>query len=374
MTTSGPNPPTQRRGRHARSDDYPEQDVTEPTGTPQDTDDAGAGRAAAPPADPRARDAEPAVDTPPAERSWFRSRSGNAHHALGLHPAGTSLLLSSGLLAGLALAPVVFGQLDFDITTRAARAARSAAAPWPAGSEPWFWPPWVALLAGAVAVVLAVLALVAVRLPDVVVLVLGVVLAVTTARAAWATLDVVNSRLWDLLAVCLVCLLAFGLAVSGAAHWRSPDEAGAGGGAGNAAGMVGAGLVLALLLIAGGATIAKVQESGLGAAGPPRDVAGLLSTRSADSSAVDDLGGAWVPQLAAAEIPDDAAATAFSARHRDWTARFPVLLVRGDDVRGDLGETSWLTVVDQRFASEAEAQAWCAGSGVTECSARQLAG
>ncbi|WP_324273654.1 hypothetical protein [Blastococcus brunescens] len=77
-----------------------------------------------------------------------------------------------------------------------------------------------------------VLALLAVRLPDLVVLVLGAVLAVTTARAAWATLDVVNSRLWHLVPVCLVCLLAFGLAVSGAAHWRSPDEAGAGGGTG----------------------------------------------------------------------------------------------------------------------------------------------
>ncbi|WP_324273655.1 hypothetical protein [Blastococcus brunescens] len=101
--------------------------------------------------------------------------------------------------------------------------------------------------------------------------------------------------------------------------------------------MIGAGLVLTLLLIAGGAVIANVQESGLGPAGPPQDVAGLQSTRSADSSAVDDLGGAWVPQLAAAEVADDDAATAFSARHRDWAARFPAVLVRGDDVSGDLG-------------------------------------
>jgi hypothetical protein len=51
-------------------------------------------------------------------------------------------------------------------------------------------------------------------------LVLGVALAVPTARAASAALAVVNSRLWHLLPV---YLLAFGLAVSGAARWRSPD-------------------------------------------------------------------------------------------------------------------------------------------------------
>ena len=355
MTTSDPGATTEKSGRHARSADKAE--------------DQRLADGAAPAGDDR-----PAADAPP-KRSWFRP--GRTSHPLGTHPAGTSLLMGAGLLTGLALAPVLLDRLDFDIPARAARTARSAAAPWPGGGEPWFWPSWVALLAAAVAVVLVVLALTGVRLPDVAVLVLGGVLAVSTARAAWATLDVVNSRLWDLLPVCLICLLAFGLAVSGAAHWRSPDGDPTGSGAGAAAGVVVGGVALSLLLLAGGATVAHVQATGLGPGGPPRDVAGLLSTRAADAAQADDLAGAWVPQLAAVQVADDEAATAFSQRHTDWTARVPALLVRGDDTGADgLDDTWWLTLAAQRFGSDAEVAAWCSANGLAapDCVPLQLAG
>ncbi|MBJ7453760.1 MAG: hypothetical protein JHC71_17000, partial [Blastococcus sp.] len=178
----------------------------------------------------------------PAERSRFALTAG---HPLGRHPAGGPLLLASGLLLGLFLAPAVLDRLDYDIPRRAAAAARSAATTWPGGGEPWFWPSWVAMLAGVVAVVLVVLALVGVRLPGLVVGGLGLVLALTTARAAWATLDVVNSRLWDLLPVVIVCLLAFGLAVAGTAQSRAPvgdDDAGSGAGGAASAALGGAAL------------------------------------------------------------------------------------------------------------------------------------
>ncbi|WP_164704654.1 hypothetical protein [Blastococcus litoris] len=420
MTTSDPTPTTEKRGRHARSADYadPEPNANQrpdgdppgeaeahgatPPGTgPEDTRQDATSPEEPPeeqaedderPAQPQAQeytetepeksaqDDEPeevGKDHPaedrPAKRSWFRP--GRTLHPLGHHPAGTSLLMSSGLLIGLSLAPVIFDQLDFDIATRAARAARSAAAPWPGGGEPWFWPSWVAMVAAVVAAVLIVLAFTGLRLPDLAVLVLGVVLTVSTARAAWATLDVVNSRLWDLLPLCLICLLAFGLAISGTAHWRSPEDAATGTGAGGAAGVVAAGAALSLILLAGGAAVASVQAKGLGPGGPPQDVAGLLSTRAADAPEVDVLDGGWAPQLAAAQVgDDDAAATAFSARHRDSTTRTPALLARGDDVGSDLDDTWWVSLAAQRFGSEQEAAQWCASSGLPECVPLEVSG
>ncbi|MGY1804987.1 hypothetical protein ACI78T_17030 [Blastococcus sp. SYSU D00922] len=411
MTTSDPTPTTEKRGRHARSADYADADAApnenhRPDGDPPHDGEAHGATAAgaepedrrqdtAPPGEPERREqpqaqdyteTEPdkseqsrndAEDEPaqqqPAKRSRFRPS--RTLHPLGHHPAGTSLLMSSGLLTGLSLAPVIFDQLDFDVATRAARAARSAAAPWPGGGEPWFWPSWVAMIAAVVAAVLIVLAFTGVKLPDLAVLVLGVVLAVTTARAAWSTLDVVNSRLWDLLPLCLICLLAFGLAISGAAHWRSPEAEAKGSGAGGAAGVVAGGAALSLILLAGGAAVASVQAKGLGPGGPPQDVAGLLSTRAADAPEVDVLAGSWAPQLAAAQVgDDDAAATAFSARHRDVTNRVPALLARGDDLGGDLDDTWWVSLAAQRFGSEAEAAQWCSSSGLPECTPLEVSG
>ncbi|RBY76248.1 hypothetical protein DQ239_14795 [Blastococcus sp. TF02-09] len=317
------------------------------------------------------------VDEAPAatKRRRFALRAG---YPLGRHRAGGQLLLAAGLLLGLFLAPAVLDRLDYDVPRRAAAAARSAATTWPGGGEPWFWPSWVALLAGVVALVLVVVAVVGVRLPGLVVGALGLVLAVTTARAAWATLDVVNGRLWDLLPVVIVCLLAFGLAVAGTAQSRAPDGDGdAGSGAGGAASTALGGAVLAVVLLVGGATVAHVQAEGLGPAGPPQDVAGLLSIRADDAAAADDLAGRWVPQLDAAEIADDAAATGYSARHRDRAGVLPVLLLRGDDVIADeLDDGWWLTVAAQGFPDEAAVQQWCAGAGLAPpaCVPRELAG
>ncbi|TFV61989.1 UNVERIFIED_ORG: hypothetical protein E4P37_18095 [Bacillus sp. AZ43] len=396
MTTSDQSPTTEKRGRHARSeDDVPDDAAADARADseerPTEDGNATAGQAADDDAEAADDAGDPASGTadepqqsetppPPAtaerparRRSRFRL-GGHALHPLGHHPAGVSLLMSAALLTGLALAPVVFDQLDFRIAERAADTARSAAASWPGGGEPWFWPSWVALLAAVVAVVLLVLGFTGVRLPDLAVLALGVVLAVATARAAWATLAVVNSRLWHLLPVCLICLLAFGLAISGAARWRSPDEDGKGRGAGGAAGVVVGGWVLALLILIGGATIANVQESGLGPPGPPQDVAGLLSVRSADAPALDDLRGGWVAQVAAAEVgDDDAAATAFSAAHRDATTRFPAVLARGDDV-GIADDRTWLTLAGISFADQAAAQAWCTANAVPGCTAQEVSG
>ncbi|MGY2128554.1 hypothetical protein [Blastococcus sp. SYSU DS0617] len=345
MTTSEPTPDTAGRGRHADPAD-PEETAAPAPGT-------GASAATA--------EAKPS-----------RLRRGAP---VGRHPAGGSLLLSSGLLLGLFLAPAVLGRLDFALTDRATAAARSAATRWPGGGEPWFWPNWVALLAGVVAVVLVAVALTGVRLPDVVVAGFGIVLAGATAWAAWATLDVVDARIWDLLPVCAICLTAFGLALSGLAHWRSPADGDPGSGAGGAATAVLAGLGLALLLLLGGATVAHVQAEGLGPAGPPQDVAGLLTVRADDAAAADDLAGPWVPQLEAARIADDDAATAYSARHRARAGLLPVLLVRGDDVTGaGLDDSWWLSVAAEGFASEAEAQQWCstAGLGPPQCVPQQL--
>jgi hypothetical protein len=133
--------------------------------------------------------------------------------------------------------------------------------------------------------------------------------------------------------------------------------------------------VLALVLLVGGATVAHVQAEGLGPAGPPQDVAGLLSIRAADAAAAGDLAGPWVPQLDAAQVADDAAASGYSTRHRDRNAFLPVLLLRGDDVTADdLDDGWWLTVAAQGFPDEAAVQQWCAGAGLAPpaCTPRQL--
>jgi hypothetical protein len=368
VTTPEPAPSTDERGRHADPGETPTDDERPAAGATRTAD--GATR----PAGGATQTAE-VTEAPPERTSPRFGLTGG--HPLGRRRAGGPLLLSSGLLLGLSLAPAVLDRLDYDIPRRAARAASSAATSWPGGGEPWMWPSWVALLAAAVAVVLVVAALTGVRLPDLVVGSLGLVLAGTTARAAWTTLDVVNARLWDLLPVCIICLLAFGLAVAGTAQWRSPDGDAAESGAGSAAGTVlgGAGLAFALLL--GGATVAHVQANGLGPAGPPQGVAGLLSVRAADAAAADDLPGPWVPQLDAAQIGDDAAATGYSTRHRDRSGLLPVLLVRGDDVSaGDLDDGWWLTVAAQGFATEAEVQQWCTTAGLApaQCVPRELTG
>ena len=113
----------------------------------------------------------------------------------------------------------------------------------------------------------------------------------------------------------------------------------------------------------------NVEAQVLGTRGP----LGYVVT---DVAAADDLTGPWVPQLDAAQIADDAAASGYSARHRDRAGILPVLLLRGDDVTADdLDDGWWLTVAAQGFADEAAVQQWCAGAGLAPpaCVPRQLA-
>ena len=359
--TTDPDTPADTRGRHAHPDDeHADGQGTDAQETPAEEK----------PADEKAP--PPATTAPPKTRTTddepAKRRSG---HSLGHHPAGFALLLSSGLVTGIALAPLLFEQLSFDIATRAARAARSAATPWPAGGEPWFWPSWLATLAVVVAVAVLVVAVSGLRIPDIAVLVAGGLLAVATARAAWATFDVINSRLWELVPLCLVCLAAFCLAATAAARWRSPRDKNPSGGGGGAAGVVVGGWVIVFLVLLAGAAIARSAEANVaGAAGPPQGIPGLLSIRAADGPQLADLRGKWVAQLAAAQLTDDAGATAFSAAHEAAAASRPMVLARGDDVGGpDVDDSWWLSLVQQPFGSQAEVEAWCPANGLT-CTAR----
>ena len=371
MTTTDPNAGEQRRGRHATSDD------TERAPDPASPDREPAHAASAPeepaPATPprveRSRRPEPRDEAEPAKKRSL--------HPIAHHPAGASLLTASGLVTGLALAPLLFDQLRFEIAARAADAARSAAAPWPAGGEPWFWAGWVAMTALVVGVAVLVLAALGVRVPDVAVLVVAVVLAVATGRASWATFDVLNAHLWELIPVCLVCLLAFGSAAAAVFRWRSSGSPDSGSGAGEVAGVtIGAWLLVVLLLLGGSAIASSARTHAFGnAPAPPQDLAGLLSVRAADAPAVDDLRGSWVPQLGAAQVSDDAAASAYAVVHSDRTTRFPTLLARGDDVGvPGLDDTWWLSIVDQPFGSGAEAAAWCSSQGLAGCTPQMVSG
>jgi hypothetical protein len=348
VTTADPDPPARTRGRHAKTE--PEDDAPPPTAPPQQQPEP-----------------QPEPAKAKAKRAWRR-------HAVSHHPAGSSLVLSAGLVTGLCLAPAVFDQLRFDVATRAAEAARSVAAPWPAGSTPWFWPGWVATVALLAAVAVLALAISGLRIPDAAVTGLAVVLALTTARAAYATLPVVNARLWELLPLCLVCLMAFGFAVGAAVRWRVPEGDERGGGGGEAAAVLGGSwLLVAVVLLAGSAIVSSARTNALGPAGAPQALAGLLSVRAADAEALDDLEPGWVPQVAAAQVTDDDAATAYGTVHRGWSDRFDVLLVRGDDLEaGDVDDTWWLTLVPQSFGSQEEVTAWCGTNGLAGCGPRQV--
>jgi hypothetical protein len=401
--TPDPDTSTDQRGRHAHTedDDTPDekpqdekqQDAATEDGDaerPQSEDDAStpSDAEAEPEKDAQTPQTDAKTDdapTPPPRTTTTTDAAGatraepeqaprqRAFHSIGNHPAGFALLLCSGLVTGIALAPLLFDQLRFDVATDAARAARSAATSWPAGGEPWFWPSWLAAIAALVAVAVLVLAILGLRVPDLVVLGFAIVLTLATARAAWATLSVINSRLWELVPLTIVCVAAFGLAATALLRWRSPDEGPAGGGGEAAAVAVGGWLIVALLLLAG-AAIARSAETNAGSgAGPPQGVAGLLSVRSADGPQIDDLEGSWAPQLSAAQVTDDTA-SAYSAQHATVAAGQPVVLVRGDDVDADdLDDTWWLTLGQLAFGSQEEAAAWCASAGPPGCVPRLVA-
>jgi hypothetical protein len=233
------------------------------------------------------------------------------------------------------------------------------------------------MIALVVAVVVLVVAALGIRVPDVAVLATAAVLAVTTARAAWAPFAVLDAHLWELIPVCLVCLVAFGSAVAAVFRWRSRDSADSGTGAGEVAGVtVGAWLLVVLLVLGGSAIASSAQTHAFGnVTSPPQDVAGLLSVRAADAPQLHDLRGSWVPQLGAAQVADDAAATAYAVVHHGFTTRYATVLARGDDIRAaDLNDTWWLSLADQPFASQAQAAGWCSASGIAGCTPRQIGG
>ncbi|TFV87436.1 hypothetical protein [Blastococcus sp. CT_GayMR16] len=418
MTTAEPNAEAPKRGRHAKRDDTDDQPVDEsrddekspdedtaeeprekspeaeasdvsPDAEARDGDSGGAdphddeSAADEKPTDEKqagaAREHKPsaatAVSAQPREEQPAEPTRKRSGHAIAHHPAGPSLLTAAALVIALALVPLLFDQLRFEVASRAADAARSAAAPWPAVSEPWFWPGWVATAAAIIGLVVLVVAAIGIRLPDVAVLVTAVVLAAATARAAWATFGVLNAGLWELIPVCIVCVIAFAAAVTAAFRWRSPDKDDSGTGAGEVAGVtIGAWLLVVLLLLGGSAIASSAETHAFGnVTSPPQDLAGLLSVRAADAPELDDLRGSWVPQVAAAQVDDDAGASAYAVVHHDWTTRFPTVLARGDDVGADdLDDTWWLSLVAQPVGSEAEAAAWCATNSVPNCTPRLI--
>ena len=287
--------------------------------------------------------------------------------AIGRHPAGVPLIIAAGLITGLSLVPLLFERLNWSIALDAAANARSAAAPWPASAEPWFTPGWVAGTAFVVAAAVLVLALVGLRLPDVVILVLAAVLTAATAWAAFATVDVVNAGIWELVPLCLLVIVAFALSATATARWRSTTEVKGGEGPGGvAAAALATWLAVAIVLLAGEAIATSARTHAFGDAGAPaHGLPGLLTVRATDAGQLEGYHGYWMAQLAAAQVTTDEQASAYAVRHHDSSAQFPTLLVRGDDTGGsDVDDTWWITLVRQSFESKAEVEAWCSRAGL----------
>lgn len=326
------DPQAGKRGRHAHDapdDAAPRGETTEDE--PSRHDDAAGDEARdeapaespAPPATVPPRPAGATRAAPPEEESTRRPLQ-----PIGRHPAGVSLLIAAGLVTGISLVPLLFERLNWGIALDAAANASSAAAPWPAAAEPWFTPGWVAETAFLAGVAVLLLALIGLKLPDVVVLALAAVLTATTAWAALATLDVLEVELWELIPLCILCIVAFGLAAAATARWRSdPTFKGDEGAGGVAAAALASWLAVAVVLLAGAAIADSARTRVLGD-GPPQGVLGLLAVRGEDTGAP------------------------------------------------DLDDTWWVTLVRQSFRSQGEAEAWCATAGLAppDCTPQMISG
>lgn len=297
---------------------------------------------------------------------------------LGKHPAGIPLVWSAGLVTGIGLAPLLLERIHLDVFGQAAALARMVAPAWPAGGAPSLWPAAFATLAWFTGAVVVVLAVIGVGLPDLAVLGLAGVLVVTTGRAAWSTLDVVNAQAWAVLPACVVVIVAFLLAARSALAWRKSGTDVAS--AGPIPATLFAWFLTLLLIVAGtaGANAAMKQAAQTASSStslPQTGVAGMEAARQADAPAFAALRGHWAAQIASARSLDDAGATAYLQQQQAWAGKFPVVLVRGDDFRSTALDASyWLTFAKQPFGSQTEVQSWCSsqGLGQNDCMPRLL--
>lgn len=284
------------------------------------------------------------------------------------HASGTPLMWSSGLITGLALVPLVFDQITGSLFFLASGAARSAAPPWPTGGEPWLWPSWVATAVFLLAVAVLAVGISGLKVPSPVVLVVALAIAAGAARAVWSTFTVVNARLWELVPVCAVCVLAFLLAATAAARWRQGSS---GLTRGAVAVVIGAWVVVTALLLGGTAIVQNVEQSATSSAATAQlGTPWLMSLRAMNAPTADDLHGHWAARIAAGQVSDETSAAAYAARHRDLALRFQVVLVRADDLPApDMDDSWWLTLVSQPFDTPDAAQAWCTAAGFapTDC-------
>lgn len=165
--------------------------------------------------------------------------------------------------------------------------------------------------------------------------------------------------------------------------------------------------VLALLLIAGGAAVVRPQLFGLGTASPiaaPASGSGLDPSSPApavdptqptttsdaaqqlraqadgDRAAVEAATDQWVPQLSSKK-PGMVAegrsrdAAAILQDHQQLRSRYPsAALLWSGDWSVFSASDYWVTVVDQPYATAADANAWCATEGLpaNDCFAKKL--
>lgn len=310
----------------------------------------------------RVIEADPVVERPATTRQ-----------ALYQLPAGRPLVQSAALVAGLAVAPLLLDRLQYDAFRIASATARAVAPPWPSGSEPVLWSPTVAMVALATGALVLVVAVLGTRLPTAVPLVLAAVLTGTTAVAAWSTLDVVNAQAWVLLPACALGLLAFVVAARALLIARRTGV-GTSKGSPVSGTLLAWGLVLAVLV--GGTAIATAAvNSSTAEAASSSTAPSLDGVRSEGAAALDGIRGAWVPQVASAQIYDESAANAYLTKHQEWTGRFPVILVRGGDFpTSKLGAEDWMTLVVSPLGTEAEVQNWCTANalGPDDCLPRHI--
>lgn len=92
----------------------------------------------------------------------------------------------------------------------------------------------------------------------------------------------------------------------------------------------------------------------------------LASIRDADKKDVSSrLEGHWVAQLASQAQGDDD--QAYLIRHQDLDNLYGTYLTTTNDYayHNTDGVTYWVTLLDQPFSTEGEAQQWCTNQGLT---------
>lgn len=303
-------------------------------------------------------------------------RPKRARQSLRSRRSAAPLAVAAGILTAVNGLPLVLDRVQQPFAQGAAAMARSLATSWPAGGTGELLHGTTATAAALLATALLVLLVAGAPLPAAGSLVTGLAVAGLVAPAAWRLPELVSDHAWELLFPSLLSLVVLICGLAAALRWRSS-------GRGVAQPvrhlLVTWTAVTVLLSLGAGVGVQALDRASTAtstASAVTSGIAALDQRHSQDAAALAALRGQWVAQLASDRITDDAHADRYLAQHDQMSARFPAVLVRGDDfATSTLDDSYWLTLTRQTFSTEAAVAQWCTAQqlGRNACMPRLVA-